>query len=46
MRISTYQQVLFLHLFRSVLVSCHFNINLTEAGVMHEAGYACTFWST
>ena len=25
---------------------CHFDINLTEAGVMHEAGYVYSIWST
>ena len=25
---------------------CHFNIKLTEAGVMHEAGYVDSIWST
>ena len=29
-----------------MLVICHFNINLTEAAVMHEAGYAYSIWST
>ena len=36
---SEIKQLLYLHLFGSVLDICHFNINLTEAGVMHEAGY-------
>ena len=31
--------VLNLYTFCSVIVICHFNIELTEAGVMHEAGY-------
>ena len=26
--------------------SCHFNNLLTEAGVMHEAGYVDSIWST
>ena len=30
----------------SVLVICHFNIKLTEAGVIHEAGYVDSIWST
>ena len=30
----------------SVLVICHFNDLLTEAGVMHEAGYVNSIWST
>ena len=29
-----------LYLFSSILVICHFNIYLAEAGVMNEAGYA------
>ena len=27
-------------------VVCHFNILLTEAGVMHKAGYVNSIWST
>ena len=30
----------------SVLVICHFNIKLTEAGVVHEAGYVNSIWNT
>ena len=30
----------------SVLVICHLNIQLTEAGVMHEVGYVYSIWST
>ena len=37
---------LFLYLICSVLVICHFNIKLTGAGVMHEAGYVDSIWST
>ena len=42
---------LFLHhnifyLISSVQVVCHFNILLTEAGVMHEAEYVYSIWST
>ena len=29
-----------------MLVICHFNIQLTEAYVMHEAGYVYSVWST
>ena len=29
-----------------MLVICHFNIKLTEAGVMHAAGYVYSIWST
>ena len=32
--------------FCSVIVICHFNMELTEAGVMHEAGYVDSIWST
>ena len=35
-----------LHLFCSVLVICPFNIYLTEAGVMLEAGYVYSILST
>ena len=35
-----------LYTFCSVIVICHFNIELTEAGVMHEAGYVDSIWST
>ena len=39
-------QALYLYLFGSVLVICYFNINLTEAGVMHKGGYVYSIWST
>ena len=39
-------QVLYLYLFGSVLVIRHLSINLTEAGVMHEAGNFYTISST
>ena len=29
-----------------MLIVCHFNINLTEAGIWHEAWYVNTIWST
>ena len=29
-----------------MLVICHLNIKLTEAGVMHEAGYVDCIWIT
>ena len=29
-----------------MLVICHFNINLTDASVMHEAGYVYSIWSS
>ena len=38
--------VLYLYRFSFVLVICHININLTEAGVMHEAGYVYYIWTT
>ena len=38
--------IYFLYTFCSVIVICHFNIELTEAGVMHEAGYVDSIWST
>ena len=28
------------------LVICHFNIEWTEVGVMHEKGYVYSIWST
>ena len=28
-----------------MLVICHFNIYLTEAGVMNEAGYVYSIWN-
>ena len=36
----TPQHVFYLHLIGSMQVICHFNICLTQAGVMHEAVYA------
>ena len=38
--------ILYLYLISSVQIICHFNILLTEAGVMHEAGYVYSIWST
>ena len=38
--------VLNLYIFGSVQIICHFNIKLTEAGVMHEAEYVYSIWST
>ena len=35
----TSSQILYLYLISSVQVVCHFTILLTEAGVLHEAGY-------
>ena len=35
-----------IYVFGSVLVICHFNINLTEVGVMHEAGYVYSISSS
>ena len=29
-----------------MLVICHININMTEAGVMNEAGYVYSIWGT
>ena len=37
---------LFFYLNSSVQVICHFNILLTEAGGMHEAGYVYSICST
>ena len=37
----------FVFIFYLVLCkSCYFNILLTKAGVMHEAGYVYALWST
>ena len=36
----------YLYIFDSLLVICHFNILLTGAGVMHEAGYVYSIYST
>ena len=30
----------------TMLVTCHFNSNSTEAGVIYEAGYVESVWST
>ena len=37
---------IYLYLISSVQVVCHFNILLTEAGVMYEAVYVDSIWST
>ena len=42
----TSSQILYLYLIISVLVVCHFNILLTEPGVMHETGYVYSIWRT
>ena len=38
--------MLHLYLISFVQIICHFNILLTEASVIHEAGYVYSIWST
>ena len=38
--------MIFLYQISSVLVTCHLNIYLTEAGVKHEVGFVDSIWST